>query len=85
MKSIFDQYKDSIERTQGSRRAIDDSIRSMREGFARDGRYSARAICAQSSAEDVLRDPNNGLSPSEKADFKDKIRFVPREVSYFFK
>ena len=69
----------AFQREQASRTALGRAVSAI--GSAK-GKYDFSAMIAEEEARKVLDDRDNGLSPSEKAEWSDRIRFEYKAQAY---
>ena len=70
-QEIADMYMDALKREQASRTALSKAVTAI--GSA-EGKYDISAITAEETARRVLDDRDSGLSPSERAEWGDRVR-----------
>jgi len=78
-QEIADMYRDAFKREQASRTALSKAVTAI--GSAK-GKYDIGAIIAEETARRVLDDRDNGLSPSERAEWGDRVRNAYKTQAY---
>ncbi len=73
-------YMQAFKRGQASRTALSTAVATIER--AKGGRYDIGAITAEETARRVLDDRDNGLSPSERAEWGDRVRNAYKTQAY---
>jgi hypothetical protein len=71
-QEIADMYTKALAREQASRIALSTAVATIES--ATGGKYDLGAMTAEETARRVLDDRDSGLSPSERAEWGDKVR-----------
>ncbi|MFW5846600.1 MAG: hypothetical protein ACOCUU_00430 [Nanoarchaeota archaeon] len=79
-QKIADMYMESLAREQASRTALSTAVATI-EG-ATGGKYDLGAMTAEETARRVLVDRDSGLSPSERAEWGDRVRNAYKTQAY---
>jgi hypothetical protein len=79
-QEIADMYMKALAREQASRTALSTAVAAI-EG-AKGGKYDLDAMAAEETARRVLDDRDSGLSPSERAEWGDRVKNAYKTQAY---
>jgi hypothetical protein len=79
-QEIADTYMKTLAREQASRTALSTAVATI--GSATGGKYDLGAMAAEETARRVLDDRDSGLSPSERAEWGDRVRNAYKTQAY---
>ena len=79
-QTIADEYMKALQKKRASRVALSTVVTTISNSKRK---YDSDALASEERARRVFNDRNNGLSPSEEADWSDKINRAYRTQAYF--
>ncbi len=79
-EEIVDKYVKALQRERTARTALSTAVTTIES--AKGGKYDLGAKTAEETARKILDDGDSGLSPSERADWDDRVRNAYKTRSY---